>query len=308
VIMLALVPPAPVPDAQRDFEEAIRLAREIDSAPDQAWIHWALGLLHTVQGRFGSALAVMERGLRLVLEIQHHEYEVASRHALGQLYVEILAPGQAKRQVELALDLAGELRSRLWLHYLYGTLAGAHLLLGDLPGAKASLDNVLSQHTAMDTMGRRYCWARRAELALAQGDPALALDIVERLIASAPGMSPGRVIPFLWKLKGEALAAMEHEEAAQALLHAAIDYAQVNGERFLLWRLHASLAQLYHAQGRQPEAAREFSAARALVEELACTLADGEVRDRFLHRARAMVQEHTLPDMTVDKGEKDEHR
>jgi tetratricopeptide (TPR) repeat protein len=236
-----------------------------------------------------------------VLEIQHHEYEVASRHALGQLYVEILAPGQAKQQVELALDLAGELRSRLWLHYLYGTLAGAHLLLGDLPGAQASLDNVLSQHTAMDTMGRRYCWTRRAELALAQDDPALALDIVERLIASAPGMSPGRVIPFLWKLKGEALAAMEHEEAAQALLHAAIDNAQVNGERFLLWRLHASLAQLYHAQGRQPEAAREFSAARALVEELADTLPQGERKDRFLQRAQILLQGRTLADSTRDR-------
>jgi len=32
----------------------------------------------------------------------------------------------------------------------------------------------------MDTMGKRYCWARRAELALFQGDPALALEIVDR--------------------------------------------------------------------------------------------------------------------------------
>jgi phage shock protein A len=35
----------------------------------------------------------------------------------------------------------------------------------------------------MDTMGKRYCWAKRAELALSQGEPDLALGIVERLIA-----------------------------------------------------------------------------------------------------------------------------
>ena len=286
VIMLALVPPAPAPDARRDFEEAMQLAREIDSAPDQAWVHWALGLLHTVQGRFGAALAIMERGLRLALEIQHHEYEVASRHALGQLYVELLAPGQAKQQVALALDVAGDLRSRLWLHYLYGTLAGADLLLGDLSAAQTSLDRVLSKQTPMDTMGRRYCWIRRAELALAQGEPVLALDIVERLIASAPGMSPGCVITFLWKLKGEALADMERGGQALALLQTAIGNAEVNGERFLLWRLHASMGRIYRAMGRQPEAAAASSMAYVLVDELASSLPDGEVRDGFLHRAQ----------------------
>ena len=308
VIMLALLPPVPAPDAQRDLEEAMQVAREIDSAPDQAWVYWALGLLHTVQGRFGSALAVMERGLRLTLEIQHHEYEVANRCALGKLYVEMLAPDQAKQQLELALDVAGELRSRLWMHHLSGTLAGAHLLLGDQTAALALLDQVLSPHTAMDTTGRRYCWTRRAELALAQGDPALALDIVERLIASAPGMSPGRVIPFLWKLKGEAQGAMGHGEEAQTLLQAAVDSARATGKRFLLWRLHASLARLYSVVGRQADAARESSTAYALVEELACTLPDGDERDTFLHRARAIVQGRTLPDTTLEKAEEHEHR
>jgi tetratricopeptide (TPR) repeat protein len=306
--MLALVPPVPAPDAQHDFEEAMQLAREIGSAPDQAWVHWALGLLHTVQGRFGSALAIMERGLRLALEIQHHEYEVASRHALGQLYVEMLAPDQAVQQLELALDLAGELRSRLWMHYLSGTLAGAYLLLGDLAGAQASLDKVLSLQTAMDTMGRRYCWTRRAELALAQDDPALALDIVERLIASAPGMSPARVITFLWKLKGEALAAMGHGEEAQILLQAAIDNAHATGQRFLLWRLHASLARLYAEFGRRADSAGENSTARALAEELASTLPDRELRDGFFRRAEAMLPDYAPVDTPLEKGVEHEHR
>jgi hypothetical protein len=68
----------------------------------------------------------------------------------------------------------------------------------------------------------RCCWSSQAELALARGDPALAMDITDRLIASAPGMSPGRVITFLWKLKGQALNAMGHTEEAQTLLRAAI--------------------------------------------------------------------------------------
>ncbi len=105
-------------------------------------------------------------------------------------------------------------------------------------------------------MGKRYCWARRAELALAQGDPALALDIIERLIASAPGMSPGRVITFLWKLKGEALAAMGHTEEAHTLLQAAIENARATGERFLLWRSTRQPGRLYRAMDR-PVRSRE---------------------------------------------------
>ena len=290
LVLLASVPPIAPPDAPRDFEEAIRIAREIDSAPDEAWAHWALGLLHTAQGRFGRAMEVIQSGLRIASEIGHREWEVGNRLALGVLYAELLAPEQAQRQLERALTLAGELRSQYWIHHVTGALAGAYYLLDDLTQAQTRLETVLSPQTPMDTMGNRYCWARRAELALAQGNPALALDITDRLIASAPGMSPGRVITFLWKLKGEALIAMGRTEEAQTLLQAAAENAQAAGERFLLWRIHTSLGQLYRALGRQPEAQKELARARELIQELADTVPAGESRDVFLQRAHERLR------------------
>jgi adenylate cyclase len=284
LIMLASVPASAPRDALDAFEEAIRVAREIDSPADETWACWALGQLHTVQGRFGLALEAIQSGLGIASKIKHREYEVANRFALGVLYLETLAPEQALRQLNAALTLAGELRSRLWIHYIAGALAGTCYLLEDLAAAQTCLETVLCLQTPMDTLGNRYCWARRAELALCQGDPALALDITDRLIASAPGMSPGRVITFLWKLKGEALAAIGHAEEACSLLRAAIESAQATGERFLLWHLHASLGRLYRALGRKPAARQEFSTARALVEELVGTLPDGDLRDNFSRR------------------------
>jgi tetratricopeptide (TPR) repeat protein len=133
----------------------------------------------------------------------------------------------------------------------------------------------------MDTLGKRYCWVRRGELALSQDDPVLALDIADRLIATAPGMSPERVITFLWKLKAEALAANGRTENALSLLHSAIENAQVSGERFLLWRIHASLGQLYRTLGRQEAAEEEFLTARALIDELAATVPDEMLKDKF---------------------------
>ncbi len=285
LITLASIPAIALPDALRDLEEAIRIAREIDSTPDEAWAHWALGLLHTVQGRLGRAMEVVQSGLRIASEIGHREWEVGNRFALGVLYGELLAPEESLQQLEEALTLAGELRSQYWIHHVTGALAGAYYLLDELTAAQTCLEMVLSPQTPMDTIGKRYCWARRAELTLAQGDPALALDITDRLIASAPSMLPGRVITFLWKLKGETLAAMGRTEQACSLLRTAIENARAVEERFLLWRIHASLGRLYRATGCQSEAKKELATARQLIQELANTAPTGKVRNDFLERA-----------------------
>jgi hypothetical protein len=99
-------------------------------------------------------------------------------------------------------------------------------------------------------------------------------------------MSPGRVITFLWKLKGEALAAMGNTKGACSLLRDAIESAHTTGERFLLWSLHVSLGRLYRTLGQRSAGGEEFSTARELAEELAATLPDGGLRDNFLRQAQ----------------------
>jgi adenylate cyclase len=293
--LLTSVPPAIPISPRRDFEEAARITRAIGSPAGEAWVAWSLGTLQIVQGRYGQALEVIQRGLDIATQIGHREWIVGNRCMLGVLYLELLAPEEARQQLEAALILAEELGSRVWLRQVTGTLAAAYCLLDDSTQSQMLLGTVLSAETPMDTQNKRYCWARRAELALCQGDAALALDIVERLIASAPGMSPGRVITFLWKLKGEALSATGQTEQAGSLLQAAIENAQATGERFLLWRLHASLGRLYRATDRQPEAETEFAKARKLVGELADTVPEGELRDNFLQRAHDVVDEFKTP-------------
>ncbi len=270
---------------RRDFEEALRLTHQIGSPAGEAWLTWSVGTLEIVQGCYGQALEVIEGGLDLATRIGHREWIVGNRCVLGLLYLELLAPEQARGQLETALALAEELGSQVWLRQVSGTLAAVYCQLDDDSQAQKLLAPVLAVDTPMNTLNKRYCWARRAELALCQGDPALALDIVERLIASAPGMAPGRVITFLWKVKGEALAALGETEAAGSLLRAAIENARRTGERFLLWRLHASLGQVCHSMGQGSEAEKEFAKADELIQELADTVPAGTLRDNFLRRA-----------------------
>jgi tetratricopeptide (TPR) repeat protein len=85
-------------------------------------------------------------------------------------------------------------------------------------------------------------------------------------------MSPGEVIPYLWQLKAEALAAMGQPEEASSLLQAAVQHAQVPGTRLLLWRLYASLGHVHGTMGEAAEAEAHFSTAHQLVDELADTI------------------------------------
>ncbi|MEJ2208076.1 MAG: tetratricopeptide repeat protein [Anaerolineae bacterium] len=281
----AVTMPAPPSHSRRDFEEAQRITQEIGAPADEAWTHWSLGLLHLAQGRYGQALKAGQSSYDIATRIGHREWIVASRCVLAYVYVELLAPERALQQLELALPLAQELCSRHWIHNATGTLAAAYGQRGQWTLARTCLETVLNAETPMDTLQKRYCWARRAEVALGQGDPALALEIAERLIPSAPGLPLGAVIPLLWKLKGEALAALGRREEALSLLRAAQETAQARGERFLLWRLHASLGRLYHALGHRSQADHEFSRARQLVGELAATLPDTADRNHFVHTA-----------------------
>jgi hypothetical protein len=98
-------------------------------------------------------------------------------------------------------------------------------------------------------------------------------------------MAPEGVITFLWLLKGKALAEMERMEEAEALLHAALANAQATGERFLLWRIHAFLGQLYKLTDRTGNAEEEISAARSLILEMASTIPDEELKQDFRQRA-----------------------
>ena len=139
-VALAALPIVPL----RDFEEAQCLAREIGTPASEAWVLWALGLLHMTEGRYGAALEAAQRSYDIAARIGHREWIVGSRCVLAHVYVELLAPERAQRQIEAALPLAEELCSRHWIHNGTGTLAAAYGQLGDWGQAQACLETVLN--------------------------------------------------------------------------------------------------------------------------------------------------------------------
>jgi DNA-binding CsgD family transcriptional regulator len=151
----------------------------------------------------------------------------------------------------------------------------------------------------LETLGQRLAWCARAELALAQNEPQLAFQIVEALIvfAAPPEHHSGQIVPRLWRIRGEALAALafNNREAnhrlveAETLLRAALKTASSQQALPLVWRLNASLGNLYHRQDRHRDAEQAYVDARSGIEALAAELQDPSLRRIFLRRAFTML-------------------
>jgi non-specific serine/threonine protein kinase len=143
----------------------------------------------------------------------------------------------------------------------------------------------------MQTLGQRRVWLARAKLALARDDAAGALDIVDRLIASAAGRVGEHDIPLLALIGGECLMALGRWEEAGERLRATLRTATDRGLRPLQWRSHLALGRLHAAAGDKDIAEAHDQAARSLIDDLAAALPDAALRDEFLARAAAQFPE-----------------
>ncbi len=270
-------------------ELSLQTAREIGQRSAEAFALLSLGQCLGPQGEYARALEVVQAGLALSEQIEHRQWMTFGHWELGVLYLELLALPEAQQHLEQALALAQEIGSWNFIRIISRFLAPAYLLQQDLTKAETILTAALEPDAPMQTIGQRLVWSARAELALARSDPGLGLDIIDRLIASATNLSDERVIPRLWKLRGEALAALQRGEEAETALQAAQAAARVQGLRPWLWRICMALGKLYRIQARREEAEQAFSSARALIEELAANVPDEHLREHFLSHATAML-------------------
>src|SRR5260370_36934406 len=125
---------------------------------------------------------------------------------------------------------------------------------------------------------RRMSWAW-GELALASDEPEIALGIADRLLASAPGAARAQPIPWLLKLKGEALGALSRrEEAIQALEEARLG-ALARQERPLLWQLHRAMGGRYQNLKEEYLRERNVISPRQRIAPLSETIHDPYLRD-----------------------------
>ena len=271
----------------RESEAALKIAREIGWRSAEAYTLFTLGFYLGPKGDYARAFACLQASLEIATEIEHRQWMVAAQLGLGALYLDLLDLPKARVHLELALALAQQIGSLHWIRNAVGFLASTYIAQQELAEAESLLNIALGPDTPAQTIGQRLAWHARAELALARDEPVLALQIVDRLIASAANAAKCTgecIIPRLSKLRGEALAALGRADEAEAALMAVAQATQA-----LVWRLHLALAQVYHGQLRHPEAKREASVAQAAIEGLAANVPDEGLREGFRRSAIALI-------------------
>ncbi len=282
-----------VPGALATVEEAHDLARDIGWRSGEAYTAAIFGEVLGVAGEFGRGLALLEQGLAIAAEIEHHQWQVQARWGLGVLLFDLGAWEHARSHLEAALAIATRIRSRLWQNLVGSGLASTLIALGDLGGAQVVLDAAFLPERPVRTMSHRRLWSSWVELQLAHHPPdaSAALAALDRLYAATPNLRDAGDVPRLAELNARALAAAGEEDQAIAMLDAARRTAESLGLRPTLARLQANLASLFYRTGQRVRAETEARAAHALIEEMAEAIPAGPLREGYLTMAIAQLPE-----------------
>jgi DNA-binding NarL/FixJ family response regulator len=282
-------------DAAAEGEEALVIARDIGWRAGEAYALIFLGFCLGAYGEYSRALELERDAFAISEETDHRQWMTASLCASGALHLDLLNLEQAQQYLEKALALAHQIGSSHWIHCTTGYLASTYVMQHKHKKAEAALNNVLLPTLVLETLGQRLAWCARAELALAENEPRLALQILEALIASAAPAEHhhGQAIPRLWRIRGEALAAFAFREKegdqplseSEALFQAATQTARAQEAWPQVWRLNAALGNLYLRQGRYRETEQAYVEARAVIEAIAAQLQDPSLRRKFLRHA-----------------------
>jgi tetratricopeptide (TPR) repeat protein len=277
-------------DCERESAEALRLAREIEWADGEAFVELISGFMLASFGQLSAGFAKEQHALQIANRIDHQQWITGAHAHMAYIYLLMLAPEHALLQVESesGLALAQQLGSAWWMNWFASHKALAYLLLGQLSQAKAALQAVLPP-----TQPPRFWVERRlsrvwAELALAQQQPALALQRCEQLLQTAPlvpGVTDGQPIPLLLKCKGEALIALGRLEEAAQVLEEARRGAIMQQALPALWQIERALGQAYQRLQQEEQAQQAYTAARAAINELAQNIDEISLREQFAHRA-----------------------
>ncbi|HLX56027.1 MAG TPA: AAA family ATPase [Ktedonobacteraceae bacterium] len=273
----------------RDIMETLNLARQVEALIAQTFVSWNGGGSLASFGELGRGFSLAQEALHIATEIQHVQWLSASYFTLGRVYYILLEANLAVQAFETGLRLASDTRSAWWIGNNTAYLARAYLLQGALTSAEEALKAVMPrEQPPANTPERRMSWAW-GELALASDEPEIALGIADRMLASAPGAARAQPIPWLLKLKGEALGALSRREEAIQALEEATQGALARQERPLLWQLHRSLGRQYHSLKQEDLAQRNFTSARQVIASLASTIDDVYLSEHFLHAALATL-------------------
>ncbi|HLT19306.1 MAG TPA: adenylate/guanylate cyclase domain-containing protein [Thermomicrobiales bacterium] len=271
--------------------ESIEIARSISWRAGESFALLVFGELVLAYGHAGQGLAQVFEALERARAIAHEQWTIAATAALGGIAMDTCNWERACEYVTDTLERARELGSAYWTAVGVSRLVDWYLAHGDLEGAASLLDAHIGPRPRLDYIGQRKLWYRRGNLALARGNAHEALEIADLLLESAPGMTPGMVIPRLGLLRGMALLALGQETDALEELRAVVAESVATGDWLREFQSRAALARAHEALGESSQAALERQRASQIRERVTAQLPDGEWRAAWTAGAERIFAE-----------------
>jgi tetratricopeptide (TPR) repeat protein len=209
---------APLAVCAADAGEALERARALAWTAGEALARRALAGICSAQARAGEAVALIRESARLAESVDHRSHMLRGHGVMGEVLLDIRDTVGARRHLERAIELSGQVGSAAAATPTELRLVEVDTAQGRLDDAGERIDAVISD---LPEHARRLAAGAHAELLLASGEPAAALDVVRTALRSLPNDESDTPPVRIGYLRGRALADVGcHDEAAQALLTA----------------------------------------------------------------------------------------
>lgn len=280
-------------EAERRIDEALELTDRTGDRLSEPVFLASRCWLERSRGRYGAALASGREALAQAEAIEFAEWAAYAAATLGLTLLELNAAAFAGPVLERGIAL-GEASGALAQHVqCLGLSAEAARLAGDLDLAARRADAAEELLARVSVPpGGAWLWGGHAVAAVArtrleQGDlargRALALPLLES--AQRAGWREMSGVAALVLGRG---AVAEGGGEGESFLRTAVAEAEAGGLLGVEWRARAALSDTLADRGVEDEARAERSRADVLVDRLAGTVPDAELRLALLESARGL--------------------
>ncbi len=168
-------------------ERAIRLAGDIGWRAGEAFSRYLFADCLAWRGEYARALRLARASLSIAEEIEHLEWQCGARRVLGVIALDLFDVAGALAQLTAAHAIAERLGSATWLRWTGAPMA-IGLARASRPDEAATVLDAVDRRVPLSatngiaranrTLGERFMNLARAEIALARGDAATAVELI----------------------------------------------------------------------------------------------------------------------------------
>jgi tetratricopeptide (TPR) repeat protein len=267
------------------YQEVMDIAASIDNKWLQAWGLTGMGYISLERGNLGMGIEMFSDSIEIVDRIGIDLLSAGSRAHLAYAYLML---GDHKRGRELAENALAIVHSESYPSRFrtspLAEVARAMNQLGDQDTSASLLNESYTQYDPSDFIipYLKQVSFTDAELALTNGNPNRAIEVMDELINQLRERGARSLLPEALLIKGKALIEDGKATKAIKILEEARAESERLGERRQLWMILFELAKLEAELGNSARAEELHIQAREVIAYIADHIDDKQLRASFL--------------------------